>query len=208
VSCNDDAHSVQMLPALDHSVIDKLMLFRVPPDSPKPKFLPFDKGEVTIERELPFFARFLADWETPEHCMDLDPRFGGVKAFADPYLVKAANQSSYTAPLADVLSVFFLEYKSVNPTEQFWEGSVAELYLALNADGARKELMRSYPITSLATQLAQLAQRGFPIEVEEGEAESRHWRYDLTRKAPPKSAKNFKKPSPHDVIPAPAVKAD
>lgn len=178
VSCNDDAQSVQMLPSLDMSIIDKLMLFRVPPESKKPVFLPFDEGEAAIVRELPHFGRFLLEWVTPEECRDVDPRFGGVKAFADPYLVRTANHSSSTAPLAEILDDFREQFRRMNMTAGCWEGTAAQLHIALNADTGRKESMRSYPIEKLMTQLNTLTQKGYPIKVR-ADGEHRVWSLEL-----------------------------
>lgn len=178
VTCNDDAKSVQMLPSLDHSIADKLMLFRVPPESVKPAFLAHEEGNEVVAQELPYFARYLLDWTVPDECFDPDPRFGGVRAYADPFLVKTANQSSSTAPLAEILDDFKEFYTTSNPEKGEWRGTCAQLHRELNADNDRKEAMRSYPILKLANQLASLEQQGYPIVAEERGAQ-RVWIMDL-----------------------------
>jgi len=179
VTCNDDPKSVQMLPSLDHSIQDKLLLFRVPPGDRKTKFLPHDEGNAVLAVELPHFARFLMEWTVPEECFDPDPRFGGIRPWADEFLVRTANQSSTTAPLAEILDDFKGQYKTHNPGKEIWRGTSAQLHRELNADSDRKEAMRSYPILKLANQLATLEQQGYPICSEQSGA-SRLWILDLS----------------------------
>lgn len=183
VTCNDDPKSVQMLPSLDHSIQDKLMLFRVPPGNRKTQFLPHEEGNAVVARELPHFARFLMDWVVPDECSDPDPRFGGVKPFADEFLVRTANQSSTTAPLAEILDDFKAQYKTHNPGKEIWRGTSAQLHRELNADNDRKEAMRSYPILKLSNHLATLEQQGYPIASEQSGI-SRFWVLDLSEVEP------------------------
>lgn len=178
VTCNDDPKSVQMLPSLDHSILDKLMLFRVPNHGKKTKFLDHEEGNATVARELPYFARYLVNWVVPDECKDPDPRFGGVAAFADPFLVQTANQSSTTAPLGEILDDFKADYLSENPNSTEWVGTSAQLHRALNANHDRKEAMRSYPISKLASQLASLEGTGYPIASEQ-RGNTRLWHLSL-----------------------------
>lgn len=193
VSCNDDAQSVQMLPAMDMSIADKLILLRVPAGSRKPEFLPFAEGEAVIGKELPHFARFLECWTIPEECADPDPRFGGLRHWADPYLVRTANHSSSTAPLAEILDDFMTSFAAMSPSSAYWEGTAAQLHAALNADTGRKESMRSYPLEKLMTQLTALVQKGYRIELA-SESPHRIWRLPV--------------PSDEAKVPKPAVTVD
>lgn len=180
VTCNDDAQSVRMIPSLDGSVKDKLMLFRVPPSATKTKFLLFDEGEEVIARELPFFAQFLVEWRTPAALVDADPRFGGVLPFADPYIVSTANHSSLTAPLTEILDDFRGWWAGLHADSKVWRGTAVQLHSALNSDSGRKETMRSYPIDKLTSQLSNVMQKGYKALTMSEEGERRIWSLDLT----------------------------
>jgi hypothetical protein len=175
VTCNDDAQSVRMIPSLDLNNADKLMLFRVPPGSRKIQFLDFDEGEIVIGQELPYFAQYLAEWETPKECIDPDPRFGGIKPFADAYLVSTANHSSLTAPLTEILDDFRGWWAGLHQDATSWRGTAVQLHSALNSDSGRKETMRSYPIDKLTQQLSNVMQKGYkPLTMSE-EGDRRIW---------------------------------
>ena len=69
ITLNDDPISLRILPDLDMSVKDKVMIFRMN------KFGRFTREfKSTIEAELKHFARFIYDYEIPEDMLDV--RFG------------------------------------------------------------------------------------------------------------------------------------
>jgi hypothetical protein len=181
VACtlNDDEESQRLLPDLERSILDKIMLFRIT-DTPT---IDFPDRATTLEmlsRELPYFARFLLDWQTPEHCVlrrpngVIDYRFGGVKPWHDPQLMLHANQSSRTAGFFEIIEDWKEEYfrvlnESRKPNEKIWtwRGSAFQLRKQLCANAATADALRGVDIGDITRVLAQLKLKGYRIESED-----------------------------------------
>ena len=72
VTLNDDPQSIGILPEVNFNTSDKLMFFSsLPYEKQWPER---DELESTIERELPFFARWLLDvYKSPDRGFDRRP---------------------------------------------------------------------------------------------------------------------------------------
>ena len=124
VSMNDDAKSLQMIPDLEQTLVDKIMLFKVS----RPTTYDFHdsvKLEEDIERELPWMLRWLLNWDPPKECIG-ESRFG-VKAYHHPELHREATESGLSSSFLDILGLFLDEWRVAHDTAEAWEGSAAQL---------------------------------------------------------------------------------
>jgi hypothetical protein len=159
ISCNQDAESALALPDMDLSIRDKVMMFRV--QEPREKFPPMEAMKKVLDEELPWFARYLLDWEIPAECRSdrpEDSRFGGLTPYHDSQLVTTAAQSSRTASLSEVLDVWMREYFTKRePEADVWRGTGLDLYQSIIVDPSLTELMRQFPLENMKRNLSTLA---------------------------------------------------
>jgi hypothetical protein len=102
VTMNDDPQSIRMLPGLEASTGDKLMILKMYPRD-KSRAMPTNPE---IERELPAFLRYLVDMD-----LEGDPEVWvggryGVANYQHPELVMEAQENSDTQQLIEILEEF------------------------------------------------------------------------------------------------------
>ncbi len=158
VTCNSDEESIRILPNLDMTILDKLMLFRAKENTGAVKFPGKDLLEMTLDRELPYFARWLVDYEIPLHLMSEDPRFG-VVAHHDPHLVASANHSSSLAAFREILMDWKETYFKSSKDDR-WEGSSFQLHRILHSDPSSAPALRNVTVDGVGRSLSALKNRG------------------------------------------------
>ncbi len=165
VTCNVDGSSVQILPSLENTIKDKLMMFRV---NPIPlEFLPRHEMEKIMARELPYFARYLLDYAIPEVCK-ANSRFG-LKEFHDKTLVRIAEQSGYLSGFQQVLHAWRKLYFECH-SEPYFEGTSLALQLSiLQLCPEMLSAMKPYTLNVIGTTLWALKNSGSNIEVVDDE---------------------------------------
>jgi hypothetical protein len=162
VTCNRDEQSIQVLPDLENSILDKIMLFKTADKTvefPEPEEL-----EEIFQRELPFFARFLLDYKIPPHCKG-DSRFG-VKSYHEVSLVQTALQSSATAEFSEILEDWKEWYFAIEEYKEikFWEGTAYKLKKEISHDQQGEAAMRGYGRGAVGRALASLKNKGEGID--------------------------------------------
>lgn len=129
VTMNDDAKSVKMLPDIEASMLDKVLILK----AGKPG-TDFRGAEQKALSELPALANYLANWQTPEwllHKADESARFG-FDAWHHPELIETARDSSSSAGLMELLEMWRpLYFRKVDKIE--WAGSATELIAELKS---------------------------------------------------------------------------
>lgn len=125
MSMNAEAENRNVLPPLDASILEKIMLIQ----TGEPCF-PVDLGTTEgwrewdriIERELPALAYAADNYEIPEHLRI--PRYG-VKPWHDPDLLREEQEGT---PEAIFLSCLKHDLPSImEKDEQFWDGPAIDL---------------------------------------------------------------------------------
>jgi hypothetical protein len=155
ISLNEEAENLVMLPPLDESLQDKIMLFRVnAAKMPMPSNSPEDRDLFwnTIKSELPAFINFLQEWEIPESLVD--SRFG-IEAYQDPDLVKGLEVMSHEQRLMDLMEMTILE------GDKTFEGTLTELEASLTSDycfGRQFVKLLSFP-NAMQTYMSRLKQK-------------------------------------------------
>lgn len=108
VTMNDDPESLGILPPMDGSFADKIMLFKLRDDF-KPKFLGGNKDEKVVLEELPYFLRWLLDWGESEARAAVlnkrNPRYA-IKAFHHPELVAASHAETAEYSIQEMLELW------------------------------------------------------------------------------------------------------
>lgn len=175
VTTNADAASAAIVPDLSISNLDKTSLYRTVDKAPM-KFPTKQEIKRILERELPFFARWLLDYSCPEWLVG-DNRFGTVP-YHEKTLMETAEESSRTAAASDIIDLWRQDYFSENKTTEYWEGSVARLLLAMNRDESfSRALMKGMDAQRLSTHLSSLSAKGVSwLKIIQGSSGSRIWR--------------------------------
>lgn len=123
ITGNLDAESLRILPDLDTSILDKIMLFRA---ATVDKMFPERHVlQETIVRELPYLGAYLLEFEIPDECISGQARYG-VKSYHHPELSLAAGESTDAAVLDEVLDAFILE-RQRNGENDPWHGTATAL---------------------------------------------------------------------------------
>ncbi len=155
VTCNTDPESIRILPDVDLSNRDKINLFRMA--ERKGFSFPHDVAAI-ITSELPFFLRWLLDWQPPDHVIG-DTRYG-VKTYCEHTLFEAARHSSSAYSFLEVLLKFF-----EGQIEDTWEGSATELLSAmLNDTDGLSVIAAKYTTRQVGRELSKLASQGYSLE--------------------------------------------
>lgn len=151
VAINLDGESIKMLPDMDASSREKIMLFKCGHDGLK---FP-ERGEIhsTLRQELPYFAKFLMTVSLPDMVYSSEKRFG-VRAYWHPDLYDELLETGSVGDLHEVLYSFIKLYSQNHPNASAWVGTGSALYEALTVDSPGN--MRGYTPRSLQTQLGNM----------------------------------------------------
>lgn len=162
VTCNRDVLSLRIIPDLTISIADKVSLLRCVEDHSKTGFVfpGTSQTEDTLDRELPFFARWLLDMTPAEHLVR-DPRFG-YKPYLHPALVNEAHQSSWGATFGEILTYWSDLYFRANTAAAEWRGTAFGLYCQLQADPALAAALRGTSPEAISRHLSTLLAAGDP----------------------------------------------
>jgi len=154
ITCNLDSLSSDMIPSLDRSNADKIVLLRGVEDPPV-QYASQSETTARIKRELPFFARYLLDYKTPERLIGAS-RFG-IQAFKDKLLAEVAQDGSFGSTFADIFMSALRSYFETCPKEEAWQGSSVSAFRLIDADGGTKAMRLS--AISTGRYLSSLMQR-------------------------------------------------
>jgi hypothetical protein len=155
ITGNLDAESLRILPDLDISILDKIMLFKA---ASRDKEFP-SKYELRdiVRKELPFFASYLCAFETPEELVGKS-RYG-IHSYHHGDLRLAAGESTDAAVLEEILHSF-IEERIRNREPIPFEGSATNLMQQLLLDDVLKSMIGRNSIRWLGMQLGKLEAQG------------------------------------------------
>ena len=169
VTANTDEESIRILPDLDISILDKIMLFRAA--ERQMKFKSNRETEATLDRELPYFARWLLNYQPPEHCIG-SSRFG-VTPYHEASLVKMARQTSRLNSFQEVLEDWKTDYYSEH--SEAWCGTAHQFLVELHRDPAKSAAIRSLTVEKVMMQFSALKRKGYEITHDETQGALRRW---------------------------------
>ena len=146
ITLNDDPVSMRLLPDLDMSIKDKLMIFKCSPDF---DFTQDVKSKV--KEELPHFARWLLDYEIPKKQLEL--RFG-VKAYINKTLEGMAIADSRYSHISELMNLYRRALSDP------WEGTTSELLVVLGANENNRILLKDMNPRKLGWGLNHIYSKG------------------------------------------------
>lgn len=168
ITLNVDEESLRLLPDLDISIREKVMLLRTVSESAV-QFLPQSEMENMLKRELPFLARFLLDMEYPPHTLSKDPRFF-VAPHAESSLVTSANHSSASGAFSEILDDFLTEFFKRELDADRWAGTALQLHRQILTDPTMAVPLHRYDSLAIGRHLSTLLNKNtFDIKTEPGE---------------------------------------
>jgi hypothetical protein len=155
ITGNLDAESLRILPDLDTSILDKIMLFRA---ATCDKAFP-DRQilQTTITRELPSLAAWLVAFEIPEECISPQQRYG-VKSYHHPDLQSAAGESTDAAVLDEIIQSFMAN-RVQNGDSKPWTGTATALMQDIFLDDTLRNIVGRNSARWFGIQLGKLEAR-------------------------------------------------
>jgi hypothetical protein len=135
VTLNTDPESLRMLPDLEQTTLNKVLLLR----ANDPKIIEFPTDDE-VKAELPHFGSYLRDYEIPANIREA--RFGLV-AWHHPDLLDAAHAESPTTSALEVISIWRKEYfSSVDKSVVDWVGNSSEMLQQMLLTPGSESLVR------------------------------------------------------------------
>lgn len=159
ITCNLDAESLRILPDMDNSTQDKISLFKA--SDPVMEFADYDTNQRIIDKELPFFGRFLVDWPYPEDCVSEERRYG-IKPYHHPDLFETSRQHGL-GMLTEILNGFFTTYFN-QPNKKFeseYVGTAMQLYEDMRT--VFPSLTKELSYRALAMQLGKMEKAQYNV---------------------------------------------
>jgi hypothetical protein len=158
VTCNIDAESLKILPSLDGTIKDKLMLFKLC-EGFKPHFFGTNhQNEERLRKELPYFLRFMLDYEFPEAILDPVYRRFGVRAFHHSDLVHQSTSESQENIFAELMEPWINAKRSEGLREV--EMSATQLLSEVIATSSSPGLLNSFSVRGVGRMLNKILVAG------------------------------------------------
>lgn len=172
-SLNMDVVSSRVMGSLDDSSLDKTNLFRCAPEC-KIKFPPREITEKIVDKELPYFGRWLLDHEPPEHVVR-DTRYG-YASYQEETLLDRARQSGKSAPFKALLIECLRAFFRRETTATEWRGSVPALIRELQFNPGNETVLRLLRLEQTDRYLESIHREGLlKCHTETGEMKVRIW---------------------------------
>lgn len=148
LSVNWETEYLMILPPMDNSIMDKVMLFKC---SVAKLSADREKNIEMLKNELPAFAYYLGLLKIPERLRD--DRFG-VKAYHNPEILEVLSDISPENRLAELIDQVLFNKTNL----PFWRGTATELEQELSSSAFRYSVEKLLPYASACgTFLARLA---------------------------------------------------
>ena len=106
ITLNQDPASLSVIPSLDQSNRDKIIALRIS-EAATIEF-PENLSEI-LKAELPYFAKFIDDWEVPEYLKG--PTRFGMKNYIDDVISRAAYDNSRRSHVAEMVEWLVQEHR-------------------------------------------------------------------------------------------------
>lgn len=152
LTCNPDKESLEIIPAMNATIKDKLMLFWW--SEWRAQFLPAGGTEDLVAKELPFFLRWLLDWKSPDYVLSNNPRYH-VKSFLHEKMMSHAHDASPAARLTELLDLWFENLPANKKVEPIWV-SPAKLRKVLSEDPSARDALKEFSRNRMASALETL----------------------------------------------------
>lgn len=125
ITCNLDPKSLSIIPELDGTILDKIMLFKAAGWAPE--FPPNHIIEAQVRAELPFFLHWLLNWEPPQKITQGHGNRYGVESFHHEDLVLHSRKLDAATHFREALEDLRRDEAFIGRSEDFWEGTAGAL---------------------------------------------------------------------------------
>ena len=129
LTLNMDANSLSVIPSLDSSNRDKIMALRISDDATQ-DFPSNEDLEELILNELPYYAKWLLDWNPPIELVGRS-RYG-VISYIDNSIASAAYDNSSRSSIAELVEFFCKRAREYGDGESTWRGTLTEFQAMLH----------------------------------------------------------------------------
>lgn len=133
VTCNTDKESLDIIPHLNATIKDKLMLFMW--GDWQARFLPAGRTETVVAKELPHFLAWLRDWKPPSYVLADNPRYA-IKSYHHPTMIREALDASPAARLDEMLQLWREHQKGTE--KPVWANPTLIRHNLADLDGVRE----------------------------------------------------------------------
>jgi hypothetical protein len=177
IAANDEDENLMVLPPLDTSIQDKLMIFdceKHPLPMPSANLEQRKALEHAIRQELPAFCHFLLEWKIPAELVG--QRFG-VKEYHHPRVTQIMHELSPEHRLLQLMAGAL--FRSVSSAK--WAGSILEFEKELTDDSSpmRHEARKLFTHSRSALTYLQRLHRRYPDHIKnEHGMHGGHWYID------------------------------
>lgn len=166
ITCNKDTNSLDILPTLDASIKDKLMLFKLA--NRKPDFPPSAELESRILTELPHFLDWLEQWAPPDSVIKGARNRFGVVEYHHSEILREVRQKAQDECFKTLLVRWFKQRVIIDPELQEWRGQPSDLFMDMTntaEDSMRILIQNKYSPEKIGKMLRMLKQAEDPIVV-------------------------------------------
>jgi hypothetical protein len=159
ITCNTDEESLEIIPQLNATIKDKIMLFMW--GEWQAKFLPNSGSESVVAAELPYFLRWLLDWKAPDYVINGgNPRYH-VNPYWHPRMLLHAHDSSPSARLAELLDEWRAQFSSATSEAKADEAgcvwmTATKLRKELSADPSARDALKEFNRNRMSAALEGL----------------------------------------------------
>lgn len=183
ITLNDDASSIRILPNLESSIEDKVIILKF--SDARRSFPDWHELDETISREMPFFLRWLLDWVP-------SPDLLGEKRFVvNSYIHEdLRTQSLHSGGVGDLLELVDLWIRRAAPEETYkdgvWEGTASDWMAEVMSDDNLKPLIQKFTPRMLGrkfTEAARVRDSGIEVSPTKHKGNGNHYRIHLTANA-------------------------
>lgn len=131
LTCNTDPESLRILPYLDGTIKDKLMLFRMAAGYQPHFFDTNSENEARALRELPYFLRWLMDYPVLPEVIDKgNPRFE-IKSFHHKTLVAEASREQPESLMSELIHLAMVNQRGGCKKNEHLDLTATELARAI-----------------------------------------------------------------------------
>jgi hypothetical protein len=169
ITCNPDPESLRIIPNIDMSNLDKICLFRTSDVLDSTLFSSPEETQAVLTQELPFFCRWLLDWQIPDYLINKKNTRFGVIPYHHKGLYEAALQQGRSYSFLEVLLDFLSNDRNVRSDQvelpfKGWSGDASQLFKEMQMlYVGHSEHIRKYDPHSISISLGTLAKRGYNI---------------------------------------------
>lgn len=159
LTCNTDPESLKILPYLDGTIKDKLMMFRIK-EGYRPHFFGINsENEARAQAELPFFLRWLMDYKVNPAVLDPHSQRFEIASFHHATLVAEANSEQPESLLAELIHAAMINLRGTAKKGEQHRLTMTELCRAIEAADMSRPLQQLGGVRTLGKLLHKVIEQ-------------------------------------------------